>query len=94
MFAGVAVQLIRLLGASGTIPGAIRPEDIPAAVQRLRQHLKTSTEPHPERSEAIMGRGDGKDDDPPIALATRAAPLIGLLERAAAANAPLMWEAA
>jgi Domain of unknown function (DUF1840) len=92
MFGDVAVQLIGLLGASGAIPGAIGPEDIPAAVQRLRQHLKSSQAPHSERSEAGRDKGDAKNCEPPVALATRAEPLIGLLERAAAAKAPLMWE--
>jgi Domain of unknown function (DUF1840) len=93
MFGDVAVQLIRLLGASGTIPGAIGPEDIPGAIQRLRQYLQSCTEAHPERSETVMGQADGKDHEPQVALATRAAPLVGLLEQAAAANAPVMWEA-
>jgi Domain of unknown function (DUF1840) len=93
MFGDVAVQLIRLLGASGRIPGAIGPEDIPGAIQRLRQHLQSCTEAHAERPETIEGQVDDKDHEPQVALATRAAPLVGLLERAAAAKAPVMWEA-
>ncbi|MGE0113416.1 MAG: DUF1840 family protein [Steroidobacteraceae bacterium] len=32
--------------------------------------------------------------EPPLALATRAGPLVGILERADAAKAPVMWEPA
>ena len=93
MFGDVAVQLIKVLGASGVIPGAIRAEDIPAAVRRLRQHLQTHTAPNPEPSNAVRDEDNESDREPPVALATRAAPLIDLLERSAAGDAPVMWEA-
>jgi hypothetical protein len=92
MFGDVAIELIRIMGSSGTVPGAIRAEDIPAAVQRLRKLLQTSMQPRPDRSETTGAESDGRDREPPVSLATRAAPLISLLERAAAADVPLMWE--
>jgi hypothetical protein len=36
MFGEVAVGLLKLMGQSGVLPGAILAADIPAAVQRLR----------------------------------------------------------
>ena len=35
MFGDVAKQLLELLGHSGTIPSAIKAEDVPAALARL-----------------------------------------------------------
>lgn len=39
MFGDVAIQLLRMMDHSGTIPSAISPEDIPEALQRLREAL-------------------------------------------------------
>jgi len=36
MFGEVAISLLRLMGQSGAIPGAILSQDIPAALARLR----------------------------------------------------------
>lgn len=91
MFGDDALLLIKMLGASGAIPGAISEENIPAALQGLRQQLQlhgnavTTTTNQAEE-------GDDADHEPPIALATRAGPLIKILEQAAAAKAPVMWE--
>lgn len=93
MFGDTAVQLIKMLGASGNVPGALTAEDIPAAIARLQQQLQI----HKAADAQPIKQADDDDEDrqrePPVALATRAMPLIDLLERAAAGNAPLMWEA-
>ena len=93
MFGDVAVQLIKMLGASGAIPGAIGAQEIPAAVARLRERLQSSTTTT-ESSTTTTKTDDDRDSEPPIALATRAVPLIDMLQRAAAADAPVMWEKA
>ena len=36
MFGDVAQHLLTLMGHSGTVPGAILAEDVPAALHRLR----------------------------------------------------------
>jgi Domain of unknown function (DUF1840) len=91
LFGDSAAQLINILGASGAIPGAISAEDIPAALKRLRQQLHvqaaaTQASEHDDEKE-------NEEREPQISLATRAVPLIDLLERASAGNAPVMWEA-
>lgn len=89
MFRDVAEELITMLGGSRAIPGAIGAEEIPEAINRLRERLHAAP---------IAGDGTGKDhndeDDgePQIPLTTRAAPLIDLLERAGAANVGVLWE--
>lgn len=90
MFGDVGVQLIRMLGGSGNIPGAIEAEDIPAAVARLKGELKRLSGGQPEP--AAGGKDDETEHETPVALATRALPLIDLLNRAAAAKAAVMWE--
>lgn len=93
MFGDIAVQLIRMLGGSGSIPGAIGAEDIPGAVKRLRHQLQTHTAPDDGGADAAGNEDDEDDREPRVALATRAGPLIDLLERASAANVGVMWGA-
>ena len=83
MFGDVAVELIRMLGASGTIPSAIAAEDLPAAAARLRQQLDMRHEPV---------EADPDDREAPLPLAVRASPLLEIMKRAGDANVALMWE--
>ena len=83
MFGDVAAQLIDMMGASGAIPSAIAAKEIPASAERLRQKLQSHVEPP---------TGNTDDAEPAIALSTRAGPLLDILQRASAANVPVMWE--
>lgn len=90
MFGDVALRLLRLMGHSGTVPGALRAEDLPAAIARLRQGLEEhgrepaeSTPPENEETERRRA---------PILLRQRAFPLLELLEAAAAQDKPVLWE--
>lgn len=87
MFGDSAIQLLKMMGHSGTVPGAILPADIPAALERLRQAIETYVEPPPQaKSEADW------DEEPPVPLKRRAYPLIQLLEAAAKEDVHVMWE--
>ena len=93
MFGDIATLLIKMLGASSAIPGAIGSEDIPAALARLRQQLQIHEAANPSSPDMNQDDEDDEEDrEPPVELWVRAGPLIEILERAAAANAPLMWE--
>jgi len=101
MFKDVAVELLRLMGATGRIPGGLNAQDVPAALQSLEsavERLKAATHaPPPARpadneDSAADEDEDEKDREPPVAITTRAVPLLSLLKRAAAANAEVIWE--
>lgn len=87
MFGDVALAMLRMMGHSPTVPGAILAADVPAALGRLSAAIEA-------------GKGDppAVDDDeeatgePAVSLANRALPLIGLLEAAARSNSRVMWE--
>ena len=85
MFGEVAINLLRLMGQSGAIPGAILSQDIPAALERLRGGVSGHAEKPPARN-----RDD--ESEPPVSLRNRAVPLIDLLERAAKSGADVTWE--
>jgi hypothetical protein len=85
MFGDVAVDLLRMMGQSGSIPGAILARDIPAALARLRSSAAATPAPNAEQKTE-------EDGEPKVALRQRAFPLIELLERAAKQDADVIWE--
>ena len=88
MFGDVAVRLLKLMGHSGTVPSAFKPEDIPAALQRLKKAVAED-----DASTAGQGKGDTQDDDDePVSLRNRALPLIQLLEAAEKEQEYVMWD--
>ena len=87
LFGDVAVTLLKLMGHSGTVPSAIKAEDVPAALGRLRAAIaKQKTAPR----DAEQDQDD--DVEPVVALAHRALPLMELLQAAAAQNSDVMWD--
>jgi hypothetical protein len=87
-----AVALLRAMGHSGTVPGAILAADLPAALARLRQSLETTADlpaPAPGESDEETGRDDAP---PPVTLRMRAVPLEDMIETAIARGSDLMWE--
>lgn len=84
----VAVQLLRAMGHSGTVPSAILPADIPAALVRLKTAVAQTSQP---ASRPATG-GDKEEKETPVSLRNRAFPLIDLLTRAAAKDAQVMWK--
>lgn len=86
LFGDVAVHLLKLMGHSGTVPGAIQAEDVNDYKQRLEQavnNAKLSDEDNAESED---------DDNPPVSISKRALPLIELFDAAEKANADIMWE--
>ena len=102
MFGDVAKSLLNLMGATGRIPGALGPEDVPAALARLESEVEALkaaahvTPAPPANNEDFAADEDEDEDDgkssQPVALATRAIPLLSLMKRAAAANVAVVWE--
>jgi hypothetical protein len=89
MFGEVAVTLLKLMGQSGTVPGAILAADVPAALERLRgavsEHPDAALDPAPPAGTKDDGEGQH------VSLAHRALPLVGLLQAAATAGENVMW---
>lgn len=86
MFGDVALQLLKMMGHSGTVPGALMPEDIPAALERLEAALARQA----KQQGAAAGAGD--DEEPPVSLSHRALPLLELLRAALERDVPVMWD--
>lgn len=82
-FGDVAKQLIKLMGHSGTIPGAIVSRDLPEALSSLQRGLaKTKT----DSSES------DDDDEIDIGLGKRAVPLIAMLQASIKNGCNVLWD--
>ncbi len=87
MFGDVAKKLLELMGLSGTIPSALKADEVPAALARLETAVAAL-------KAAEREAGQPKDYDAPrkVSLSQRALPLIELLRAAAAKNADVLWD--
>ena len=96
MFGMAAVSLLKLMGQSGNVPGAILAADIPKALETLHQGLAQLEAEESGGQPATPKDPDsgfsGDDEEVPVALHTRAGPLIKLLEAAAAAGENVLWD--
>lgn len=93
MFGDVAVKLLTMMGHSGTVPGAILAEDVPAALDCLKKALAE------DRSAPVAIPAENAEDDDkeeskeiPVSLAQHAFPLLELLKAAARTQRDVMWE--
>jgi len=87
MFGDVALSLLKLMGHSATVPGALLAEDIPAALQRLESAVEAD-----RQSQASEPPDPGEEGEAPVSLSHRALPLIELLKFAAKTNSNVMWD--
>jgi hypothetical protein len=82
MFGDVADAMLKMMGHSGTVPGAILAEEVPAALSRLTAAIdavKVSSSVDDKGGEAVS-------------MAHRALPLINLLAAAARDERNVMWD--
>lgn len=99
MLGEAAIQLIKLMGHSGTVPGAILSGELPTALASLRSALATSgAAPSPDQPAAERGPDEDEDSDessrpPPVTLGMRAVPLLDMIDTAIrSGDSDLMWE--
>jgi hypothetical protein len=92
MFGHVAEALLRMMGQSGAVPGALLAPDVPAALARLKSAIeRDGALPGPEVPGATPKRDNDEEAAPPVNLRQRAFPLIGLLEAAAREKEDVTW---
>ena len=99
MFGSAAQSLLKLMGLSGHVPGALMAEDVPEALQKLKDALAKLNDPDSVEVPTDSATGNGgaevfsdEEKEPAIGLDTRALPLISLLEAAVAAKDNVLWE--
>lgn len=81
MYDQPALNLIRLMRRSETLPGALNADEVQNAFDRLKQALNT----------ASAKSGDSWDDDS-VSLSHRGTPLLELLQNAIQENEHVIWD--
>ncbi|MCW5599707.1 DUF1840 domain-containing protein [Nitrosomonas sp.] len=85
MFGDDALAMLKMMGHSGTVPGAILATDVPQALSRLTAALAA-------QKEASAPIENDDEEEPVVSMANRAQPLIELLTAAAKADRNVMWK--
>jgi hypothetical protein len=90
MLEGMARELIRLMGHSGSVPGSLAAEDIAAALAHLENAIKDG----PSRALEAENRQDDSDEkhEPAISVAHRAGPLLAMLKTALKEKEHVIWD--
>ncbi|MGK0304564.1 MAG: hypothetical protein ACI8UG_000303 [Gammaproteobacteria bacterium] len=86
MFGDIGVQLLKMMGHSGTVPSAILAKDVPAALANLEVALGVA-EQQPESEEPT----DYTEVTSFVRLSHRALPLIDLLKAAVKDESNVQW---
>ncbi|HZM43452.1 MAG TPA: DUF1840 domain-containing protein [Burkholderiales bacterium] len=86
MFGDVGVTLLKMMGQTGALPGALLAKDVPAALERLKRGAAVAP------ATAAPGPEPERDDGPKVSLKQRAFPLVELLERCVKKNCDVIWE--
>jgi len=86
MFGDVALAMLKMMGHSKTVPGAILAADVPMALNRLKTAIDA------EKTSPPVDENEDKDDEPIVSMTDRALPLIELLTAAAQAECNVMWK--
>ena len=104
MFGTAATSLLKMMGQSGNVPGAIMAEDIPAALEKLKKALAEQSDEHmapadePTEGAGLLAPDETgqvpmeSDEVKPVTLSTRANPLIKLLEAAHESGESVIWD--
>lgn len=94
MHGDAAVALLRGMGHTGTVPGAILAADLPDALSRLSRMLETSggTPAPAPQAPSRKDDEDAREREPVITLQMRAVPVLDMLRTAIARDSDLMWE--
>ncbi len=95
MFGDIAISLLKLMGHSGTVPGALLAEDVPMALEQLRKAVaahKAVAHKATVDDESDSAQDDDDSGERTVNLAHRALPLIELLAAAATAKCDVMWD--
>ncbi len=90
MFGDAATALLKLMGQTGAVPGALVAADVPAALARLKAAVDKAPANDPHAAASPVEAEDRIAA--PVSLRQRAVPLIRLLEAAATKKNDVIWE--
>ncbi|MDW1974996.1 DUF1840 domain-containing protein [Vibrio sp. Vb1980] len=90
MFGDIALDMLKMMGHSGRVPGSISAQDVPDALSRLTSALSAKN----AAEENLHTDVDEEEEqaEPAVSLGRRAFPLIELLKSAIKEECEVMWD--
>ena len=88
MFGDVAKRILKLMGQSGAIPGAIAAEDVADVLEHFKNELNIAQSKEPQSNNEAE---EEENKEPAVGIAVRAFPLVEMMEAAVAENSTVMW---
>lgn len=90
MFGDIALNMIKMMGHSGTVPGSFSAQDLPEALARLTASLTKAAEA--EHKSVQEADDDDEQSEPVVSIGHRAMPLVELLKSAIEDQCDVMWD--
>lgn len=92
MLEAVALELLQLMGHTGTVPGALTAADLPAALARLKAGISAAADGTlaADRPPDEPGKDEPRGSE--VSAAQRALPLIAMLETAITNDDHVIWD--
>ncbi|WP_319533806.1 DUF1840 domain-containing protein [uncultured Vibrio sp.] len=89
MFGDIGLNMIKMMGHSGNVPGSISAQDLPEALAKLTASL---TKAAAENKSAQEADDDDEQSEPVVSIGHRAMPLVELLKSAIDEQCDVMWD--
>ncbi|WP_394248436.1 DUF1840 domain-containing protein [Vibrio profundi] len=95
MFGDIALHILKILGHSGTVPGAIPAQDLPQALKSLQTAIDTEKNALAAKDNEAFDEDEEENEEIEeivVGLGNRAFPLISLLKAAIEEECEVMWD--
>ncbi len=84
-------QVLEILGKDPDGPGIVLPEQMPGAIQALRDAVFEEEAEHQREVQEALARGEDTPDPNRITLRVRVTPFIELLQHSMRENTEVVW---
>ena len=92
LYEEIAIELLKMMAHSGSVPGAILAKDVPDALARLNAALAGTAAGETQRRRQLQDQ-EKETGQASVTLMQRAYPLIQMLSAAAARQRDVLWNA-
>lgn len=92
MFGDIALHILKILGHSGTVPGAISAQDLPQALKSLQTAIDSEKRALAAKDSDAFDEDEEENEEIVVGLGNRAFPLVGLLKAAIEEECEVMWD--
>ncbi|MBM4844685.1 DUF1840 domain-containing protein [Vibrio parahaemolyticus] len=92
MFGDIALEMIKMMGHSGTVPGSISAQDVPDALSKLTSALSAKNAAEENLPTDVDVDEEEEQAEPAVSSGRRAFPLIELLKSAIKEECEVMWD--